>query len=120
VAQGVDLRAVGVTEAGGTFRPLRHYQTPLHLAGAKGVRNAQSSNTSATQRGQGKSGGNQQRLWLLRLRSCGQKNGIADRVFANPDGEPEYIRVRIGFFGMRAVLIPVQFVETDEMRKPSS
>jgi hypothetical protein len=50
----------------------------------------------------------------------GQKNGIADRVFANPDGEPEYIRVRIGFFGMRAVLIPVQFVETDEMRKPSS
>jgi hypothetical protein len=38
-------------------------------------------------------------------------------VFANPDGEPVYIRVRICFFGMRAVLIPVQFVETDEKRK---
>jgi hypothetical protein len=38
-------------------------------------------------------------------------------VFANSDGEPVYIRVRIGYFGMRAVLIPVQFVETDEERK---
>ena len=47
----------------------------------------------------------------------GQKIGIVERVFANPDGEPVYIRVRIGFFGMRAVLIPVQFVETDEQRK---
>ena len=47
----------------------------------------------------------------------GQKIGIVERVFANPDGEPVYIRVRIGFFGLRAVLIPVQFVETDEGRK---
>ena len=47
----------------------------------------------------------------------GQKIGIAESVFANSDGEPEYIRVRIGFFGMRAVLIPVQFVETDEKTK---
>jgi hypothetical protein len=44
----------------------------------------------------------------------GQKIGIAESVFANPDGEPVYIRARIGLFGMRAVLIPVQFVETDE------
>ena len=27
----------------------------------------------------------------------GQKIGIVERVFANPDGEPVYIRVRIGF-----------------------
>ena len=47
----------------------------------------------------------------------GQKIGIAESVFANSDGEPEYSRVRIGLFGMRAVLIPVQFVETDEKRK---
>jgi hypothetical protein len=47
----------------------------------------------------------------------GQKIGIVERVFANPDGEPVYIRVRIGFSGMRAVLIPVQVVETDEKRK---
>lgn len=38
-------------------------------------------------------------------------------MFANSDGEPVYIRVRIGLFGMKPVLIPVQFVETDEVRK---
>ena len=47
----------------------------------------------------------------------GQKLGIAERVFVNPDGEPAYIRVRIGHFGMRVVLIPVQFVETNEKAK---
>jgi len=47
----------------------------------------------------------------------GQKIGTAERVFVNPDGEPAYIRVRMGFFGTRVVLIPVQFVETDEERK---
>jgi hypothetical protein len=36
---------------------------------------------------------------------------------ANQDGEPAYVRVGTGLFGMRAVLIPVQFVETDETRK---
>jgi hypothetical protein len=47
----------------------------------------------------------------------GQKIGRAEEVFANWDGEPVYIRVRIGLFGTRSVLIPVQFVETDEERK---
>jgi PRC-barrel domain len=47
----------------------------------------------------------------------GQKIGIVERVFANPDGEPVYIRVHIGLFGMKTVLIPVQFVETGEVRK---
>ena len=47
----------------------------------------------------------------------GQNIGIVERVFANPDGEPVYIRVRIGFFRMKTVLIPVQFVETDKVRK---
>jgi hypothetical protein len=47
----------------------------------------------------------------------GQKIGIVESVFANPDGEPVYIRVRIGFFRMKTVLIPVQFVETDKVRK---
>ena len=47
----------------------------------------------------------------------GQKIGIVERVFANSDGEPEYIRLRIGLFGMKTVLIPVQFVETAEVRK---
>ena len=41
----------------------------------------------------------------------GQKIGIVERVFANSDGEPEYIRLRIGLCGTKTVLIPVQFVE---------
>jgi PRC-barrel domain len=44
----------------------------------------------------------------------GQKIGRAEEVFANWDGELGYIRIRLGFFGMKSVLIPVQFVETDE------
>ena len=47
----------------------------------------------------------------------GQKIGSAEEVFVNRDGEPVYVRVRIGFLWTRTVLIPVQFVETDEVRK---
>ena len=47
----------------------------------------------------------------------GQKIGRAEEVFVNRDGEPMYVRVRIGFFGTRTVLIPVQFVETDDEGK---
>lgn len=47
----------------------------------------------------------------------GQKIGIAEKVFANPDGEPAYVRVRTGVFRSRSVLIPVQSVETDERGK---
>jgi len=47
----------------------------------------------------------------------GQKIGSAEEVFVNREGEPEYVRVRIGFFGMNSVLIPVQFVETDEQQR---
>jgi hypothetical protein len=47
----------------------------------------------------------------------GQKIGRAVEVFVNWDGEPGYIRIRLGFFGMKSVLIPVQFVETDEKKK---
>jgi hypothetical protein len=35
----------------------------------------------------------------------------------NWDGEPMYIRVRIGFLFTSMVLIPVQFVETDDENK---
>ena len=47
----------------------------------------------------------------------GQKIGNAEEVFVNLEGEPEYIRVRIGLFRMKSVLIPVQFVETDEQQR---
>ncbi len=33
------------------------------------------------------------------------------------DGEPVYIRVRIGLLMTRTVLLPVQFVETDDEDK---
>jgi hypothetical protein len=47
----------------------------------------------------------------------GQKIGRAVEVFVNWDGEPGYIRIRLGFFGMKSALIPVQFVETDDENK---
>lgn len=47
----------------------------------------------------------------------GQKIGVVEEVFANRDDKPQYVRVRIGFFGGRSVLIPVQFVETDQERR---
>ena len=47
----------------------------------------------------------------------GQKFGRAEKVFVNLDGEPMYIRVRIGFPFTSTVLIPVQFVETDDENK---
>ena len=50
----------------------------------------------------------------------GQKIGSAEEVFVNREGGPEYIRVRIGFFGMKSVLIPVQFVKTDEHQRTLS
>ena len=47
----------------------------------------------------------------------GQKIGSAERVFVNRNEEPAYIRVRIGLFGRRSVLIPVQFAEVDDERR---
>jgi hypothetical protein len=47
----------------------------------------------------------------------GQKIGSAEEVFVNWNEEPEYVRVRIGLFGRRSVVIPVQFAEVDDERK---
>ena len=47
----------------------------------------------------------------------GQKIGSAKEVFVNRNEEPEYVRVRIGFFGQKSVLIPVQFAEVDDERR---
>jgi hypothetical protein len=46
----------------------------------------------------------------------GQKIGRAEKVFVNWNEEPEYVRVRIGFFGLKSFLIPVQFAEVDDER----
>ena len=47
----------------------------------------------------------------------GQKIGRAEEVFVNSDGEPVYVRARIGLLFTRTVLIPVQFGETDDEGK---
>jgi hypothetical protein len=47
----------------------------------------------------------------------GQKIGSVGEVFVNREGQPQYVRVRIGFFWSRSVLIPAQFVETDEGKR---
>jgi hypothetical protein len=47
----------------------------------------------------------------------GQKIGSAEQVFVNWDEEPEYVRVRIGFFRLKSVLIPVFLAEVDDERR---
>ena len=47
----------------------------------------------------------------------GQRIGNAEEVFVNRNKEPEYVRVRIGLFGWKSVLIPVQFAEVDDKRQ---
>lgn len=47
----------------------------------------------------------------------GQKIGNAEELFMNRDEEPEYVRVRIGLFWRKSVLIPVQFAEVDNERE---
>ncbi len=47
----------------------------------------------------------------------GQRIGRAERLFLNGSGEPEYIKVRLGFFGFKTALIPVQWVAADEKRR---
>jgi hypothetical protein len=46
-----------------------------------------------------------------------QKIGSAEEVFVNRDDEPPYVRVRVGLFGRKSVLIPVQFAEVDDGRQ---
>jgi hypothetical protein len=46
-----------------------------------------------------------------------QRIGTVERLFVNGDGEPEYIRVRTGVFGSKAILIPVQMVAVDDERR---
>ena len=116
---------VGVTEAGGKSRPLQLYQTLPHPASAKGDRSARRSSRQASSR-QATSyerRGSAAKEWgagYAVYDPVGQKIGSAEEVFVNLDGEPVYIRVRIGLLMTRTVLIPVQFVETDDERKPSS
>ena len=43
----------------------------------------------------------------------GQKAGRAEKLFVNGSGDPEYVRVRLGFLWPKRVLIPVEGVDVD-------
>ncbi len=47
----------------------------------------------------------------------GRKIGSVKELFANAYDEPEYLRVRMGLFGLKSFLIPVSFVAVDEERR---
>lgn len=51
------------------------------------------------------------------LDPLGQKVGSVEEVFVNGNGEPQYIRVTMGWFRRKSVLLPVQFVAVDEERR---
>jgi hypothetical protein len=54
-------------------------------------------------------------FWLCDPRE--RRIGIVEKLFVNWSGEPEYIRVRLGFFGFKSVVLPVQDVVVDEQRR---
>ena len=47
----------------------------------------------------------------------GRRIGSVKELFTNACDEPEYIRVRIGVFGLKTFLIPTTFVAVDEKRQ---
>ena len=47
----------------------------------------------------------------------GRKIGRLKRLFLNGSGGPEYAEVKVGFFGLKRVLIPVQTVSVDAERR---
>jgi hypothetical protein len=54
-------------------------------------------------------------FWLCDPRE--KRIGMVEKLFVNWSGEPEYIRVRMGFFGFKSVVLPVQNVAVDEQRR---
>ena len=47
----------------------------------------------------------------------GHKIGCVVELFVNLHDEPEYVRVKLGLFGLRTALIPVEIVTVDEDRR---
>jgi hypothetical protein len=47
----------------------------------------------------------------------GHKIGSVLELFVNLQNEPEYLRVKLGLFGLKTVLIPVKIVSVDEGRR---
>jgi hypothetical protein len=46
-----------------------------------------------------------------------QRIGRTERIFLNGRGEPEYIKVKMGLFSFKSVLLPVQSVAADEEQR---
>ena len=44
----------------------------------------------------------------------GQKIGRLKRLYLNESGGPEYAEIKVGLFGLRTILIPVQTVAVDD------
>ncbi len=44
----------------------------------------------------------------------GRRIGKAEKIFVNGDDQPEYIRVKMGVFAWKEVLLPVESVAVDE------
>ena len=47
----------------------------------------------------------------------GQRIGRTETIFLNGRGEPEYIKVKMGLFSFKSVLLPVQSVAADEEQR---
>ena len=47
----------------------------------------------------------------------GRKVGRVEKLFLNPDGNPEYVMTKTGLLGLKSVLLPVQFAEVDKERR---
>jgi hypothetical protein len=47
----------------------------------------------------------------------GQKIGSVEEIFVNEDMEPQYVRVKVGLFRTKSVLMPVVNVSVDEERR---
>jgi hypothetical protein len=54
-------------------------------------------------------------FWLCEPRE--KSIGMVEKLFLNWSGEPEYIRLRVGFFGFKNDLLPVQDVAVNEQRR---
>ena len=54
-------------------------------------------------------------FWLCEPRE--KSIGMVEKLFVNWSGEPEYIRVGVGFFGFKSLSLPVQNVVVDEQRR---
>lgn len=47
----------------------------------------------------------------------GQKIGAVEEIFVNEDMEPQYVKVKVGLFRTKSVLMPVLNVSVDEERR---